>query len=186
MTVVYNYFLTMRKFITTFFFCLILAQAFSQTRHKLTAYLQGEYNKTIYDRTIGNNPWGIGLGLQVLRNSASRFKLTADISAIAYLEDDKVLRLNADGSPVNAVGGMVDLFAGASFQPTQKVYVSFVAGPSFTGGLILLGIEPTLGVFFSSKQRWTVKCSYINVFDRDKKTSEDFGSINVSLGVKLF
>ena len=113
----------MQKLITTFLLCFILTQSYSQTQRKVSAYLQGQYNKTIYNRTIGNNPWGMGLGLQLFLNYNSKLKPIIDLTADAYLEDDKVLRLDPDGSipeSDNSVRGMVNLFAGSSFHPTQS------------------------------------------------------------------
>lgn len=164
----------------------MLTHSFSQTQRKVSTYLQGQYNKTIYDRTIGNNPWALGLGLQLLFNNHSKLKPTIEVTADAYLEDDKVFRMNADGSEIVDVGGMVNVFAGASFHPTRKIYMSLVTGPSFVSGQTLLGLKPSFGFYFSENQKWTGKVSYINVFNRDKKTKEDFGSISLSLGVKLF
>ena len=105
------------------------------------------------------------------------------------MEDDKVLRLNPDGSipkDDNAVHGMVNVFAGSSFRPTSTIYVSFLAGPSFISGQTFLGIKPSFGFYFSKTQRWTGKISYINIFNRTKVTNEDFGSISLSIGLKLF
>lgn len=176
----------MQKLITTFLLCFILTQTFGQTQRKVSVYLQGQFNKTIYDRTMGNNPWGMGFGTQVFLNNASRFKPTVDFTADAYLEDDKVLRLNPDETPIDDVGGMVNLFAGASYHPTEKVFFSFVTGPSFIGGQTLLGIKPSFHFYFSPRKRWTGKVSYINIFNRDMRTKEDFGSISFALGVRLF
>ncbi|MEO6328372.1 MAG: hypothetical protein ABIO55_05550 [Ginsengibacter sp.] len=176
----------MQKFITTFLLCSLLIQSFSQAQHKVSTYIQGQYNKTIYDRTIGNNPWGMGLGLQLFLNNNSKIKPTIDLTADAYLEDDKVFRTNYDGSEIFDIGGMVNIFAGASFHPTKTIYLSLVSGPSIVSGHTLLGLKPSFGLYFSKNQKWTGKVSYINVFNRDKKTKEDFGSISLSLGLRLF
>ena len=179
----------MQKLITTFLLCFILTQSYSQTQRKVSAYLQGQYNKTIYDRTIGNNPWGMGLGLQLFLNYNSKLKPIIDLTADAYLEDDKVLRLDPDGSipeSDNSVRGMVNLFAGSSFHPTQSVYLSFVTGPSFISGKILFGIKPSFGFYFSKNQKWIGKVSYMNVFNRSSSTNEDFGSLSLAIGIKLF
>ena len=85
----------MQKFFTTFLLFFILTQSFSQTQHKISGYLLAQYNKTIHDRTIGNNPWGMGVGLQAFLVNNSKIKPTIDITADAYLEDDKVLKINA-------------------------------------------------------------------------------------------
>ena len=176
----------LQKFITTFLFCFVLTQLVGQTQRKVSVYLQGQFNATLYDRTIGNNPWGAGLGLQAYLNNSSRVKPTLDFTADAYLADDKVLRLNPDDTPIDDVSDMKNLFAGASYHVTNTVYLSFVAGPSFIGSQTLLGIKPSFGFYFSPAQKWTGKISYINIFNRDKRTNEDFGSVSFSLGVRLF
>lgn len=176
----------MKKLIPTFLFCFLLTQVIAQTQRKVSTYLLTQYNKTIYDRTLGNNPWGVGLGLQTFFNNKTKFKPTIELTGNRYLEDDKVFRTNPDGTEINDVRGMVNLFVGASFNPTKNIYLSFVAGPSFINGQTLLGIKPSFGFYFSKSQKWTGKISYINIFNRDKATKEDFGSLSLAIGHKLF
>jgi len=179
----------MKKLIPTFLFCFLLTQVFGQTKRKVSSYIFAEYNNTLYDYTSGNNPWGVGLGLQAFLNNKTKFTPTIELTRYIYLEDNKVLRLNPDGStPQNdeAVSAMVNLFVGSSFQPTKSIYISFVAGPSFISGQTFLGIKPSFGFYFSKTQRWTGKVSYINVFNRTKIANADFGSLSLAIGLKLF
>ena len=179
----------MQKVIATFLLCFILTQTFGQTQRKVSTYLLTQYNNTLYDRTKGNNPWGVGLGLQTFFNNRTKFKPTIELTGDIYLEDDKVLRLNPDGTVpanYNDVRGMVNLFVGTSFNPSKNIYISFVAGPSFISGQTMLGIKPSFGFYFSKSQKWTGKVSYINIFNRDKTTKEDFGSLSLAVGLKLF
>ncbi len=179
----------MQKILTILLCCFILTQSFAQTERKVSTYLLTQYNYTIYDYTLGNNPWGIGLGLQTFFNNKSKFKPTIELTGDIYLEDDKVFRSNPDGSfpkDGNDVGSMINLFAGSSFQPTKSIYLSFLAGPSFISGQTLLGIKPSVGFYFSPRQRWTGKISYINIFNRTKIINEDFGSLSFAIGLKLF
>ena len=179
----------MQKIIMTFLLCLILAKNFGQSQKKLLTYLFTQYNNTLYDITKGNNPWGVGLGLQTFFNNWTKFKPTIELTGDIYLEDDKTLRLNTDGTVpanYNDVRGMINLFIGTSFHPTKNIYLSFVAGPSFISGQTMLGIKPSIGFYFSKSQKWTGKVSYINIFNRDKITKEDFGSLSLAIGLKLF
>jgi len=181
--------ISMQKVTTTILLCFVLTQGFGQTQKKVSTYLLTQYNNTLYDYTIGNNPWGIGLGLQTFFRNQTKFKPTIELTGDIYLQDDKVLRSNPDGSfPENGndVRGMVNLFVGSSFYPTQSIYLSFVAGPSFVSGQTLLGIKPSFGFYFSKTQKWTGKVSYINVFNRIQATKEDFGSLSLAVGLKLF
>ena len=176
----------MQRFVTTFLLCFIFTHTFGQTQKKVITYLSIQYNKTIYDRTIGNNPWGIGLGLQTFFNNKTKFKPTIELTGDIYLEDDKVFRTDPIGTEIADVRGMVNLFAGTSFHPTPTIYLSFLTGPSFVGGQTLLGIKPSFGFYFSESKKWTGKISYINIFNRDKTTNEDFGSLSLAIGFKLF
>lgn len=179
----------MKKMPTVVLTCFILTQGFGQPRRKISIDLLTQYNSTTHDYTRGNNPWGIGLGFQTFFNNKTKFKPTIELTDDIYLADDKVLRLNPDGSfpqKNNTVGTMVNLFAGLSFHPVQTVYLSLVAGPGFINGEILPGIKPSFGVYLSKNQRWTGKISYINIFNRTKLANEDFGSLSVAIGLKLF
>ena len=167
----------------------ITLPAFSQVQRKVSVYLFTQYNKTLYDRTKGNNPWGYGLGLQATLNTKTMFKPTMEITGDLYQDGDKVLRLNPDGSfPTkdNTVNEMVNLFAGATCAPIPEIYTTLVAGPSFIGSKTLLGIKPSIGFYFSKSQRVTAKLSYLNIFNRDKLSGKDFGSLSIGLGIKLF
>ena len=177
--------LSMQKIASTFLLLSVLIQSFGQTQRKVTTYLLAQYNKTIYDRTIGNNPWGVGLGLQTFFNNKTKFTPTIELSGDIYLEDDKVYRMNVDGTPINDVRGMVNLFVGTSFNPTRNIYLSFLGGPSFISGQTWLGIKPSFGFYFSKSQKWTGKISYINIFNRDRKAKEDFSSLSLAVGLKL-
>ena len=176
----------MQKVTTTFLLCFILTQTFGQRQRKVSIYLLTQYNNTMYDVTKGNNPWGIGLGVQTFLNNKTRFKPTIELSGDIYLMDDKVFRTDSAGTPLNDVRGMVNLFVGTSFNPTKNIYLSVVVGPSFISGQTLFGIKPSLGFYFPKSQRWTGKISYINIFNRDKATKEDFGSLSLAIGLKLF
>ena len=176
----------MQKIMAIFLCCFVLSKAYGQKENKVTTYLLTQFNKTVYDVTQGNNPWGIGLGLQTFFNNKTKFTPTIELTGDIYLADDDVFRMHTDGTEIIDVPGMVNLFVGTSFEPAKNVYLSFVAGPSFINGQTLLGIKPSLGFYFSAAKRWTGKVSYINIFNRDKATGEDFGSVSLAVGLKLF
>ena len=175
----------MLKFITTSLLTFILLTTFAQTDRKVTTYLSAQFDNTLYDKTKGNNPWGIGLGLQSRLNTSTRFKPTIELTADIYLEDDKTLTTIND-IPLQDVRHMVNLFAGSAFKVTKELSVSFTAGPSFIGGQTFVGIKPSVEVFFSKNNRLTAKAYYINIFYREKITSSDFGSVGLAFGIKLF
>lgn len=176
----------MKKLIPAFFFCFLLTQIFGQANKKVSSYLFAQYNKTVQGATLGNNPSGIGLGFQTFFNNKTKFQPTIEITGDIYLENDKVYRTDLNGKPLNDVPSMVNVFIGSSFHLTQNSFLSFLAGPSFINGNTLFGIKPSIGFYFSKNQCWTGKLSYINIFNQEKASKEDFGSISFAIGLKLF
>ena len=175
----------MLKLLTTVSLTFILLTSFGQSERKLSTYLSTQFNKTLYDKTIGNNPWGIGLGLQSRLNNTTKFKPIVDLTADIYLEDDKTL-VAINQIPLQDVRSMVNLFAGSAFNLTNRLSISIAAGPSFISGQTFLGIKPSIELFFSRNNRWAAKAYYINIFNREKITNGDFGSIGVALSIRLF
>lgn len=148
--------------------------------------LQTQFNATVYDRTAGNNPWGIGLGTSFFLDVRTKFKPTVEFTADTYLADDKVGRVNQDGTYTEDLGSMVNLFGGASYSLNPKTFLSFTIGPGFMNGHTYFGIKPSFNFYFSGKKRWAVKISYINIFNRDRQTKNDFGTISFGIGVRVF
>lgn len=179
----------MPKTLTLLLCCFVFTQSFGQTQRKTSTYLLAQYNQTLHDYTIGNNPWGAGFGLQTFLNNKTKFRPTIELTGDLYLMDDKVFRYNPDGSypdEENSVRGMVNVFVGSSFDLNRNVYLSLVAGPSFIGEQTYLGIKPSIGFYFSKNQRWTGKISHINIFNRTKMIKQDFSSLSFALGVRIF
>ncbi len=176
----------MQKTIVTLLLCCGFIFSFAQKQRKVSTYLSTQFNTTLYDVVKANNPWAVGLGLQAFLNTATKFKPTIEFTGDLYLENDKVARFDANGNNINSLEGMVNLFVGTSFNPTQRFYISVVGGPSFVGGQTKPGIKPTVGLYFPKSQRWVAKISYINIFNRDNTTKEDFGSLSFAIGLKLF
>lgn len=176
----------MQKIIATAFMLFILAQACAQKQRKISTYLYSQYDKTLYDITLGNNPSGVGLGLQTFFNTKTKFKPSIEFTGDIYLENDKVLRITSNGKPINDVRGMMNVFVGSLYYPNENIYVSFLAGTSFINGQTFLGIKPSLGFHFSKNQKWSGKVSFVNIFNRDKTTKDDIGSMVFALGLKLF
>jgi hypothetical protein len=149
-------------------------------------FLQTQFNSTLYDITEVNNPIGIGLGLQTFFNNNGKIKPTLEATVDAYLGGLKVQLLYPDETPIPTVGGMINLFAGGSWHPFKAGFVSITAGPSFISGGTFWGIKPAIGTHFGKDQKWMGKLAFINIYNRDARTHEDFGSLSLSLGLRLF
>ncbi len=175
----------MKKLLFITVCCLTITSSFGQSKRFVSVYLETQLNTTLHDIVKQNNPWGIGLGLQAFFNTGDKLKLTFDITKDEYLADDKVLSVR-NGSGIPRVNEMNNILAGISYHPIPAVYFSFVSGASFINNQTLLAIKPSLGIYFSENRRWMGKLSYINVYDRDKVTKQDFGSVSFSLGMRLF
>jgi hypothetical protein len=163
--------------------CFISVQGFGQ---ELSGFLWGRINSTVYDKTIENNTNGFGLGVQAFLDTKSNFKPTLEMTWDLYPKFRKLLILAPNGDPVESKIGVLSFFAGTSFHPVRIGYISFLAGPCFINRKAYLGIEPSLGIYFSRDQRWSGKISFRNVFQNDQSSTRDFGVVSVGIAVKLF
>jgi hypothetical protein len=174
----------MKKPVITLLLLFMLAQCFGQVQRKVSLYLSAQYTETLKDRTILNNPWSMGFGAQAFLNNKTKFRPTAEITAEAFLMHVNILYLDENGNGIDGMEGMINLFAGASYHPARIIYVSCTGGPSFIDGGTYWGIKPSVGCYFSKKQRVTARVSFLNVFNRVKE--QDYRAVNVAVGIKLF
>ena len=174
----------MKQFLLSISACLLLLVAFAQKENRISTYASLQFNSTLYDINARNNPWGIGLGLQSLLNNKTRFKPAIEITADIYVAGTKDLFL-VEGRDV-AVTNMVNFFAGAHFLASERTYLSLLIGPSFVNGQACFGLKPAVGFYFSKNKRWTGKIGFINIFNREPSIDRDFGSLSLSVGLKLF
>ena len=168
------------------FFCILLSKTYCQKQHKISIYIEGEFVQTLYDKASGNNPWGIGLGAEAYFNNQARIQPAMELTAATYLEDDKVLILNTNGSVIDRINNMTNLLAGVNIHLNKKVNLSLLAGPSLINSQVHFSLKPSIALYFSKKQKTIGKISYINVFNRTHDPNKDYGSLNVSVCVSLF
>ena len=175
----------MKKLLLITVFCLTIAFAFGQSKRFVSLYGKMQLNSTQRDIIKHSNPWSIGFGVEALFNTGNKCKPLIDITKDAYLLSDKVL-YTRNGVEIPRIDEMNNILAGLSYQPIPEMYISFVSGASFINDQVLLAVKPSMGFSFTENRRWVVKVSYINVFDRDKVTKQDFGSVSFSLAIRVF
>jgi hypothetical protein len=156
-----------------------------QSSPHTSLYLEGQYNQTLSDVSRGNNPWGIGLGLQAFFLEHRRVHPTIEITGDAYLLDDKAYRTYPNGTQIKPVKGVVNIQAGGALAITPHVYASILAGPSFVSGQTLFSFKPSIGVYFTSRKRITAKLSYLNIMNRGEYQKVDFTALSFGVGIKL-
>jgi hypothetical protein len=180
----------MKKVLMFIFICFATLHVFAQKQDKVSGYFLFDYNTTLNDRTLGNNPSGVGIGVQTMINTKSIFSPLIEINAQGALEDDDVLRLTKNGEAVPDARGIINVFAGSAVKFSNYFSFSFDMGPSFINSNTYFGIKPSCNFYFSKKKRITAQVSYLNIFNRAQNYEEtkklDFGSLNLSVGIKLF
>ena len=174
----------MRKLLVALFPCVLFLTGFTQTQRRVSTYASLQFNATLYDINARNNPWGVGLGVQSLLNNRTRFKPAIEITGDLYLGGTKDF-FPVEGRDV-AVESMVNIFAGANYQITERTYLSLLIGPGFVNGRACFGVKPSVGLYFPRNNRWTGRIAYINIFNREPAIDRDFGSLSLSVGLKLF
>jgi hypothetical protein len=180
----------MRKFITFSTLLISFCQLSAQKQRLVNVYLQGQLNWTRYDITKVNNNTGFGLGAQAFLHTKSKFNATLELTADKYW-GKKVLLVYRTSSLawgnkdiIPSVDGMVNLFAGTTWNPSKIFYMGIAAGPSFINGNVHAGFKPAIGLF-SRNQRWTTRLSFIHLVNRDLRTKEDFGAASFSIGYRV-
>jgi hypothetical protein len=176
----------LKKTTITLLLSFVIANCFSQLHNKISSYLLAQYIHTTHDVTLGNNPWGAGLDAIILYKNKTKFLPVIDLGAGIFLEDDKVARLDTTSKMIESIGFIGNAYIGVAIKPEKHVYVSFVAGPAFINGQALLGIKPSVGFYFSKKQRCTAAFSFATIYNRYKPASDDYKSVNIALGIRLF
>lgn len=176
----------MHKVISTLLVYCSLIQAVGQTPKKVMIFFEPQFSQTLKDRTKENNLWGLGFGLEAIFKTKTKFSALLNLSDDFIFLDDKVYRTNIDGSESKSIQNVFNFFIGTSFNPYGNLYISVVGGPSFINGQTLLGIKPSIGLYFPKTKRWTGKVSYTNIFNRDSGEKENYSSLIFSLGVRLF
>lgn len=175
----------MRKFITFSTLLISFCQLSAQKQRLVNVYLQGQLNWPRYDISKVNNNAGFGLGAQAFLHTKSKFNATLELTADKYW--GKKVLLGYRTSPFGAipsVDGMVNLFAGTTWNPSKIFYMGIAVGPSFINGNVHAGFKPAIGLF-SRNQRWTTRLSFIHLINRDLRTKEDFGAASFSIGYRV-
>jgi hypothetical protein len=175
----------MRLIILYVLLILVCGKSLAQYPVKSASYLHIELTPTLSDRTIKQNPWLTGLGLQKIFGSNTAFKGNLELTGAIYPVNDRVYRTNPDGSEQKTIQGMVNLFGGIFYKISELGYLSVVAGPSYVSGRVLLGVKPSLGMFFGKHGRTFGRISYIIIYNRDEYSKQDYKALSVSFGIKL-
>ncbi len=175
----------MKKVTTLILACFIFTTTFGQVKRHIMIIVEPEFSQTLSDRTKSNNLYGLGLGLQAVLLTKSKFSPLLNITDDFIFLDDKVFRTNPDGSAQKSIQNVLKVFVGTNFNPTERIYLAMAAGPSFINGQTLLGIKPSIGFYFPETKRWTIKISYINILNRNSGKKENYSSLNFSIGLRL-
>ncbi len=77
-------------------------------------------------------------------------------------------------------------FCGHVISSHQKYLLLVTGGPGFLNKQTLFGIKTSSGFYFFKSQKWTSKISYLNIFNREKITKEDFDFLTLAIGLKSF
>ena len=158
---------------------------FGQMEAKLSTFLSFQANRTVSDRTITNNSGGVGIGLQTSFNTGTWIKPTLEINADLFA-GTKELYVNENGKTIASKSGILGLYAGPIFHPTERLFLITTVGASIYNNEAHLGIRPSIGYHLSKNKRWITKASYTNVFQKDEISNESFSYLSFALTIKIF
>ncbi|TAF92631.1 MAG: hypothetical protein EAZ32_00735 [Cytophagia bacterium] len=160
-------------------------ESFAQTARVLSGYARFHQHTTLYDRTIKNNERGVGVGFELLWNVSPHLKPKIEANSMIFA-GKKVLYLNPRGEIIDGKEFVSNLLIGGVYQPNKILYAGVLAGPSFLLAKRYLTIKPSVGVFFTQKQKVYLQMALTNVYQRDAISNQNFGYLNVEMGIQLF
>lgn len=172
----------MKKVFYLFIFCMFSIVSFAQK--KVGGYIDFHMNKTIYDRTLFNNPGGVGGNAALMINSKHAVKAIVEFAAEGF-GGTELIYFASDGSSIGPKREVYSVMAGSVYEH-KNLYVGCSAGPVFLSQGTYGGIKPVVGYYFSKTKRLVGKISLTNVFQRDHAGNKDFGFLGFGIGVKLF
>ena len=174
----------MRRIITTIIIFLITLQSYGQKHRKISTNIDFHINKTLYDRTLSNNGTGLGLALQTLFNTKTKFTPTIEIASDVY-GGTKQFFINPDGKPIYAKTNVTTIFAGAMYNASAKFYFGGMLGAGFFNSEKYFSIKPFIGYQLFNK-KMIAKIAWTNIFQRDDISNQSFGYLSFGAGIKLF
>jgi hypothetical protein len=159
--------------------------AAAQKKKIISAFATLQFTKTTKDITLGNNPWGIGVGAEAFMNVSKVFKPVMEITGDLYLEDDKVGRMSNDVM-IPDVFAISKILGGISLQGGKYVNVAMVAGPAFLNKEVRWAVKPSVHLFLGDRERVFLKFALIRVYNRVKNFPDEFDSYSVGIGLKFY
>lgn len=173
------------KKIGTIVLFFILMNSFGQPQKKIMAFLSPEFSKTLQDGTKPNNEQGIGIALNAIFMPTSKFSPLVTVADDFVFSGDKVFR-TYNGLEMQTISNVLNLFAGVNYNPVKNIFISFASGASLINNQILLGIKPSIGIYFPENKRWMAKFSYLDIFNRNSGIIENYSALSFSVGIRLF
>ena len=143
-----------------------------------------QVNHTLYDRTLSNNSGGLGFGLQLDYQTASRVKPLLELN-VDYFGGTKVAYITADGKMIDSKHGIISTYAGPMLEFNKQLWIATTVGSTWYHKEAHLGIRPSIGFYFSKRKTWMTKASFTNVFQRDEVSNQSFGYLSLALGLRL-
>jgi hypothetical protein len=162
-----------------------LAGAKVNAQSKIMYRLVPHYNHTITDQTKINNPWGMGLALQVLPNAKKNLLPMAEISTTLYLAKTKVLITDSAFTKFDRVESLNTLVMGAHLLVIKNVNALLQAGLAFINGKWHVCLKPGYNIYLDETRKWAITGSYILVFNRHNPVKGNFVSGNLGISIGL-
>jgi hypothetical protein len=152
---------------------------------KMMYRLQAQYLHTLKDQTKINNPWGMGIALQLFYTRFAKWAPLAQLSSTIYLANTKVFIFDSVFGEYNRVETLSSLLAGAQIKLIDNLHAIVIAGPSLINGKWYASVQPGFKLYFNQNKKWAIGGFYNFVFNRVNPTKGHFMSAGVGISVKL-
>jgi len=170
--------------ILTFCFSFTLT-VFGQNERKFSFYLGLYKNWSVYDAKYSQNNNGVGLNIDSYLNTKSKIKAKLEVNGNIFMSTE-VYIVDIYGHSTPNKNGTVCVFIGPAYDLSNKIELSFNAGPCFIQSDLHLGLKPCAILYPDKKKISKLELSLTNIFQPNAIGGGPFGFISFGIGVRLY
>lgn len=163
---------------------LLALTIFCQAQDKLSLFIDGHVNNTIYDRTISNNAVGFGGSLQLFLNTKSGIHPNLEASSDIF-GGNKILFTTSNDAPILAKETVGSVLGGAAFSISKSIYFNILSGLTLFNSQSYWTLKPSVEIRFPANHRFAFKMAFVHVFQHDYISNKPFGYLSTGLAIRI-
>lgn len=150
-----------------------------------SAYLGAGLGLTVFDPTIGNNPWSFVAAGEIQVGRAPFFWVS-QVQGQLFLAGNKLMHLTENDEPIDPMESCWSLLTGIGYRAGERMLLQAAAGPSFLNGRTCFSIQPALGYAIGAAKNWQVQLAYFQVLNRSAQVPGDYSCVQARFSRRIW